>query len=51
MKRIIVLDISQMYTQIYDEIYYTESDKDKYEDTIKDYISQPEKYVCVTITY
>lgn len=51
MSRIIVLDISQTYTQIYDEIYYTERDKEKYEDTINSYAAQTDKYVCITITY
>lgn len=50
MKRIIVLDISQTYTQIYDEIYYTERNKEQYKDTIITYMAQPDRYVCITIT-
>lgn len=51
MKRIIVLDISQPYANIYDEMYYTEDDSNKYADILKTYADQPEKYVCVSITY
>lgn len=51
MKRIIILDISQPYASIYDEMYYTEDSGNKYADILKTYTTQPDKYVCVSITY
>lgn len=48
MKRIIILDISGMYSSIYDEIYCT---IEEYKDKIAQYINQKDKYTCVVITY
>lgn len=51
MKRIIILDISHPYASVYDEIYYTKDDGNKYANLLKTYAAQPDKYVCVSITY
>ncbi len=50
-KRVIILDISQTYTQIYDEIYFAENEHENYVNVIKSYNTQPDKYVCVAVTY
>lgn len=46
MERVVVLDVSSTYTQIYDEIYCTKNDCEK---IIK---SHEEKgYICVKLSY
>ena len=46
MRRVIILDISTLYAQIYDEIYCEE-------DEVKDLISKynSEKFLCINLTY
>ena len=46
MRRIIVLDISTLYTQIYDEIYCGE---DELESTLSKYRS--DNFLCISMTY
>ena len=43
-----ILDISGMYSSIYDEIYCT---IEEYKDKITQYINQKDKYACVVISY
>lgn len=49
MKRIIILDISGMYAQIYDEIYCELKDIETY-DYIKKQYSDNEKYLVIEIS-
>lgn len=46
MRRIIILDISTLYAQIYDEIYCSENE-------VKDLVSNynSEKFLCINLTY
>lgn len=46
MRRIIVLDISTLYTQIYDEIYCRE---DELESTLSKYRS--DNFLCISMVY
>lgn len=46
MRRIIVLDISTLYTQIYDEIYCSE---DELESTLSKYRS--DNFLCISMVY
>lgn len=46
MRRIIILDISTLYAQIYDEIYCGE---DEVKDLVSNYDS--EKFLCINLTY